>query len=727
MSLRRKLFLLLAVIALVPPAVLAGLEFRASLHVADQLSAQNRGAVVEDITQLLARNVQANSTFLNQEADVVDLALQVQAAAVERELGAPPPQTRLYFAADFDGPRARWPPGTTLARLGEAPRLMPVSTAVGSVMLPSGVNPAGAHDRLERLAGTFGTLRELAREHPGLFLAQFTALDTGERDNFPGHGNYPSGYDSRRRLWYREAKAAGKRIWSPPLFSASTKQLTFIAAMPVHEPGGRFAGVAAIEIPIVDVLRRLDRSTQRQERAGATSLGRVADEVAEILVMPAASGAGRAPGALRVLAQHAYEKQAADWKAAPALATITGGDPVVSGRLVGDIVADRSDIARMTYGGRDSLWALSSVPALGAAILVVLPYDRVVAAADAASLAVRDAASAQLRNSALVALLMLVCVAAIAYYVSGLATEPIRELSLAVSRIGSGDLSARAAVRGDDEIAALATAFNTMVPHLRAGLRMQHGLELARAVQQNLLPIRPPVIAGFDIAGASVYCDETGGDYYDFVDRSRAGEQRLEVAVGDVSGHGIGAALLMASVRAAVRASIDAEDSPRASVERANRLLYADVADGSFMTLVLALIDAGAGTIGWVNAAHDAPSIYHCEGGTFLDTEGTDVPIGIDAGWAYTEHTLTLPPGRTIVAIGTDGIWETEGAPGQPFGRNRFRDLIRAGAERSAAEICASIMGAVAEYRGPGPAADDVTLVVVCFTVGSPGAAKGTE
>ena len=127
-----------------------------------------------------------------------------------------------------------------------------------------------------------------------------------------------------------------------------------------------------------------------------------------------------------------------------------------------------------------------------------------------------------------------------------------------------------------------------------------------------------------------------------------------------------------------------------------------------------------------MNAAHDAPSIYHCDTGEFLATGGADVPIGIDPEWAYTEHALVLPPGRSIVAIGTDGIWETERTPGKPFGRARFHDLIRAGAERSAADICSSIMDAVAEYRGPGPTADDVTLVVVRFTVGAPVAAKGT-
>ena len=409
------------------------------------------------------------------------------------------------------------------------------------------------------------------------------------------------------------------------------------------------------------------------------------DEVATILVVPFATEGARAPNALRVIAQRSYQQQAANWAATPALETIDGGNSAVYDGLVGDVVAGRSATVRMTYDGTDSLWAISPVPALGAAILLVLPYARILAAADAASQAVRASANGQLRTSAVIALLVLACLAAIAYYVADLATKPIRELAQVAARIGAGDLNARATVAGNDEIAALAGAFNAMVPQLAAGLRMQHGLEIARAVQQNLLPLRPPVVPGFDIAGASEYCDETGGDYYDFVDLSHTGEGRVAIAVGDVSGHGIGAALLMASVRAALRASIDGDDSPEASMQRANRLLCADVDDGSFMTLVLALVDRSAGTLHWVNAAHDAPLLYHRTTNAFLETAGADVPIGIDPGWPYAGHELALPAGDFILAIGTDGIWETEDAAGKPFGREHFQELVRDTAGSSAA------------------------------------------
>jgi sigma-B regulation protein RsbU (phosphoserine phosphatase) len=717
-SLRRKLLVLLAVVALVPLAILAALEFRASQLLADKVATQSEAALAGDITEILARTVATNSVYLNEQADVVELSLQLQAAAVERALGEPAPRAPVFGAERFDGPASGWPPGTALEQTG--PDRTAVSGSVASVQFAPGANRAAASDEVRRVGRTLGTVRALARSYPGLFLSQFTALEDGARVDFPGHGNFPAGYDSRHSPWYVAAKAAGRRIWSPPIYSAWSRQLAFVAAMPVHGPNGKFAGVAAVEVAIVDLLRKLDRRALRVDAATNSSLAGISDELDTILVAPAASTRSGKIDVFHILAQRSYNRTAADWRVVPALETIFSDDYAGYVELVHDVAAGRSRTVRLSYAGRDSLWAVSPVPALGAAMLLVLPYDRIVAAADIAGATVESTANGQLRNTAILGLLMLACVGVISFYVAGWATKSIRELALVAGRIGRGDLHARALVRGNDEIAELANAFNAMVPLLQNGLRLQHGLDVARTVQQNLLPLQSVRIPGFDVAGASLYCDETGGDYYDFIDLSRAGDRRLEIAIGDVSGHGIGAALLMAGVRAALRASIDAGEPPQASISRANRLLCTDVDDGSFMTLALLLLDADAGTIAWVNAAHDAPVVYHCESHDFLPADGADVPIGIDPNWAYAEQVLALRPGDYVLALGTDGIWETENAAGVQYGRPRFRDLVRAGAGRPAADICATIMDDVAAHRGAAPAADDVTLVIVAFTAKEP-------
>jgi sigma-B regulation protein RsbU (phosphoserine phosphatase) len=100
-----------------------------------------------------------------------------------------------------------------------------------------------------------------------------------------------------------------------------------------------------------------------------------------------------------------------------------------------------------------------------------------------------------------------------------------------------------------------------------------------------------------------------------------------------------------------------------------------------------------------------------------LPADGGDIPIGIDADWSYSEHELALPAGDVVLAVGTDGIWETENAQGEQFGRERFRALVRAHAAQSAGALCSTILEEVARYRGSLPAADDVTLVIVKFAV----------
>jgi sigma-B regulation protein RsbU (phosphoserine phosphatase) len=172
----------------------------------------------------------------------------------------------------------------------------------------------------------------------------------------------------------------------------------------------------------------------------------------------------------------------------------------------------------------------------------------------------------------------------------------------------------------------------------------------------------------------------------------------------------------MASARAALRGAIDAADAPHTAMDRANRLLCADIRDGSFMTLVVLMIDAGTGRLRWVNAAHDAPLVYHLGTQRFIPIVGSDIPLGIDPVWQYGQYEKTLPAGEFLVAIGTDGIWETEDRAGRAFGRQRYERLLRELADRPAREITAQILSAVDEFRGGTHPDDDVTLVVAKFT-----------
>ena len=179
----------------------------------------------------------------------------------------------------------------------------------------------------------------------------------------------------------------------------------------------------------------------------------------------------------------------------------------------------------------------------------------------------------------------------------------IKEVSQAAGRISRGDFSKLMVVKTRDEVGDLIRSFNTMVEQLQERIRLITALDLAMEVQQNLLPRQSLKKDGFDIAGRSIYCDETGGDYYDFLEICCRESNHMGLAVGDVSGHGISAALLMASVRASLRCRVTQPGGIAEIITDVNRLVAADTREsGNFMTLFYAEIDPDDRVLRWVMA-----------------------------------------------------------------------------------------------------------------------------
>ena len=170
--------------------------------------------------------------------------------------------------------------------------------------------------------------------------------------------------------------------------------------------------------------------------------------------------------------------------------------------------------------------------------------------------------------------------------------RPVSRMEAAMARVETGDFGATVAVNTNDELGALAEHFNQMTEGLKERVRLRRSLDLAKEVQQNLLPQKTPAVHGLDIAGRSIYCDETGGDYYDFWDSQELGEGKLGVLIGDVSGHGLPSALLMATARAFLRQRSVLPGSLDVMISDVNRQLTRDVEEsGRFMTLFCLMID----------------------------------------------------------------------------------------------------------------------------------------
>jgi sigma-B regulation protein RsbU (phosphoserine phosphatase) len=291
----------------------------------------------------------------------------------------------------------------------------------------------------------------------------------------------------------------------------------------------------------------------------------------------------------------------------------------------------------------------------------------------------------------------------------------IRRVSDEALRLSQGEFGDPLPVEGRDEVGELTRSFNRMTRQLRERLALKRDLGFAMEVQQNLLPAGPPAIPGLEVAGRSVYCQETGGDYFDYIPRAGpAGGTRLCIAVGDVVGHGISAALLMTTVRALLRSRLDRPAGMAETVGDVNRLLCRDTAaGGSFVTLFLLEVDPASGRLEWVRAGHDPGLLYRGRTDACEELGGPGMALGVEESYVYAGAVREGLAAGDIVLISTDGVWETHNPEGQTFGKTRVADVVQAHRDRSAEGIVQALLEALAHFRGRAAQEDDVTLVVV--------------
>ena len=291
---------------------------------------------------------------------------------------------------------------------------------------------------------------------------------------------------------------------------------------------------------------------------------------------------------------------------------------------------------------------------------------------------------------------------------------PVRQMEAAMVKVESGNFKTQVPIYSNDELGVLADHFNQMTVGLQERYRLRRSLDLAKEVQQNLLPKTDPVVTGLDIAGKSIYCDETGGDYFDYLDSSELGEQKFAVLVGDVSGHGIPSALLMATARAFIRQRTTRSGSIAEVVSDVNRQLARDVEEtGRFMTLFYLLIDQAGRNLQWVRAGHDPALCYDPATDRFDELRGAGIALGVDDGWQYTANEKSGLKKGQIILLSTDGIWETRNPAGNMFGKAPIHRIIRQMSEAAAGDIVAAIITEVENFRKHGQPADDITLVVI--------------
>ena len=298
--------------------------------------------------------------------------------------------------------------------------------------------------------------------------------------------------------------------------------------------------------------------------------------------------------------------------------------------------------------------------------------------------------------------------------VTGRTVVAIKEVSQAAERVAGGNYGKLLTVKTQDEVGELIRSFNSMVQQLKERMEMKQAMNLAMEVQQNLLPKKMPLIKGLDIAALSIYCDETGGDLYDFLEVGDRNSDRIAIAIGDVSGHGIPAALLMATVRAFLKSRATQPGGPSQIVSDVNRLITHDTGEtGQFVTLFYASIDVGKKELRWVRAGHEPAILYDPGTDSFAELGGQGMALGVNGGYSYDEGGIIDLSDGQILLIGTDGLWEAHNKSYEMFGKNRLEAIIRQYAQTPADTILKSIILAVQEFRASAKQEDDITLAVI--------------
>jgi phosphoserine phosphatase RsbU/P len=240
--------------------------------------------------------------------------------------------------------------------------------------------------------------------------------------------------------------------------------------------------------------------------------------------------------------------------------------------------------------------------------------------------------------------------------------------------------------------------------------RLQAELDLAQNIQQKLLPSESPKVKGLDVAGINKSATETSGDYFDYI---QLRDGRLAIVVADVTGHGLGAALVMTAARAFLRALCGTESDPGKIVSFGNDLLEKDLDSGNFLSLCLAAFDPESGALHYTSAGHDPPLAYRPGDDAFAELESTGPLLGIVQGMEFgVAGPMPLIAGDILVFM-TDGLFECMNASDETFGKDRLKDVIRANKDNTSAEILAALLKASEDWTGNLPPRDDITVVVV--------------
>ncbi|MEZ6184198.1 MAG: SpoIIE family protein phosphatase [Planctomycetota bacterium] len=302
-------------------------------------------------------------------------------------------------------------------------------------------------------------------------------------------------------------------------------------------------------------------------------------------------------------------------------------------------------------------------------------------------------------------------------------TGPLRQITGDVEQIAAGDLAHQSHVTSSDEVGALAHVFNIMVRNLGvaqsnavAQKSFERELNIAKEIQEKLLPERIPQIPGIDIHSHYNSAKEVGGDYYDFI---VIDQTHLGIIVADVAGKGVPGAMVMTMARSLVRLASVRNVSPADTFKKVNRILAKDIRRGMFVTAAYMVLNVKTRVLKVASAGHNPVVLYRAKTGENELIKPKGIALGFDKGTIFDNHIqeveVQLHPGDRIVTY-TDGVNEAMNNASEEFGDDRFYSLVREHARKPSDQFVQAIVKALDDHRGDAEQSDDITITTLAVT-----------
>jgi len=315
----------------------------------------------------------------------------------------------------------------------------------------------------------------------------------------------------------------------------------------------------------------------------------------------------------------------------------------------------------------------------------------------------------------LIPLVVLVMLAGsvVVYLTIGQMFRPVQRLTDSTKEVAKGNWDISIDYKSNDEIGMLAQSFDQMVQSLRKNARMWHEFNVARDMQAQMLPDTYPEIEGIQISAKSIPTKEVGGDFYDFLQLQ---DGRLGVVVGDVSGHGVSAAMVMTAALGAVRFAAEEKEFTHEVLNMVNFRLNKDIQNHMFVALFYGIFDPKTYKLYYTNAGQTMPFLLRDGEIDFLpQADKTDrFPLGIVKATVYEQLSIELQPGDMLIHY-TDGIVDVMNGSHETYGFDRLSESIKRNANFSPSELIENLVEEMKEYGGHSNIEDDVTIVVLKF------------